>query len=150
MCAVKRLQQRRVCWVFHFLDSRSKTACPEFEPLCPCQNKRPPFGGLLFSYGDPQRRACFSSEKRMGGAVRTPEPFCAPATGKALKPLGFRAFPLRFQGERTVCFAAFRCAKTGAFSHPTATVCNDSVCYIIKIASIFNGDLQFKYFVCYS
>ena len=37
--------------VFRTFFAVSKTACPEFEPLCPCQNKRPPNGGLLFSYG---------------------------------------------------------------------------------------------------
>ena len=44
--------------------------------LCPCQNKRPPFGGLLLSYGDPRRRACFPSGKRIGGAVRRPSHLC--------------------------------------------------------------------------
>ena len=37
----------------------------------------------------------------------------APATGKALKPLGFRAFSLRFRGRRTVCFAVLEGAKNG-------------------------------------
>ena len=50
---------------------------------------------------------------------RSPKPrvqsssLCAPATGKALKPNGFKAFSLCFRGRRTVCFAAFWCAKNG-------------------------------------
>jgi hypothetical protein len=95
-------KESRIYAIFRTFFAVSKTACPEFEPLCPCQNKRPPFGGLLFSYGDPQRRACFSSEKRMGGAVRTPESFCAPAKENPRNPhkhLGSEnfSFPLEIQ-----------------------------------------------------
>ena len=46
----------------------------------------------------------FGHRKRGCKATSSPS---APATGKALKPLGFRAFSSRFRGRRTVCFAAF-------------------------------------------
>ncbi len=44
----------------------------------------------------------------------------APATGKALKPLGFRAFSLFFRERRTVCFAALEDVKAGSISHSAA------------------------------
>ena len=76
----------------------------------------------------------FGHRKRGCKATSSPS---APASEKALKPLGFRAFSLRFRERRTVCFAPLEGAKTGSISHPAAYAHNDSVCTIIKTASKF-------------
>ena len=68
------------------------------------------------------------------------------ATEKALKPLGFRAFSLRFRGRRTVCFAPLESAKTGLILHPAAYAYNASSATSSKYhqkESLFMGCLGF-------
>lgn len=89
---------------------------------------------------------------RLGGAFpKTTAPPCAEnappleillklglfATEKALKPLGFKAFPLRFRRRRTVCLCVQRCPKRSLIAHPATSGRNDTVCRIINKASIF-------------
>ena len=93
-----------------------------------------------------QREDFFGHRKRGCEATSSPS---APATGKALKPLGFKAFSLFFRGRRTVCFATFWCAKMGLISHPAASGDNHSVCYIINAASLSGGfSAGFPFFLC--
>ena len=64
----------------------------------------------------------FGHRKRGCEATSSPS---APATGKALKPLGFRAFSLRFRGRRTSVLPHFDAQKRGEFRirrHPVTTV----------------------------
>ena len=84
----------------------------------------------------------FGHRKRGCEATSSPS---APATGKALKPLGFRAFSLCFRRRRTVCFAAFRCAKSGSIFHPAVHAHNDPACTVINTVSSFSFFLRYTF-----
>ena len=67
----------------------------------------------------------------------------APAKQKALKQRVFKAFAVLFIARCTVDFFRFDAQIWASISYPVVTVCNISVCYIIKIASIFDWNHLF-------
>ena len=92
--------------------NQSAMPSPQAPPMGYLLYRRCGFGGLLFLYGDPQRRACFSSEKRMGGAVRRVSHLC-PCHRKSLETTGFHGFSFAFSRTAHGLFCRISMRKNG-------------------------------------
>ena len=81
------------------------TALCHYQPFARKKKARAGVGAAVEKIEEKRQPEDFFGHRKRGcEATSSPS---APATEKALKPLGFGACSLRFRGRRTVCFAAF-------------------------------------------